>query len=206
MTDVGVIHGRFQVLHNDHLRYIMAGKSKCRHIVVGITNPDPMLTRADPADPQRSSPGANPLTYFERYTMVRAVLVEEGLSYEDFSIVPFPVNCPELYRYYVPMEGVFYLTIYDRWGQRKLEQFKSAGLRTEVLWSRPREDKGLTGTDVRERMALGEEWKHMVPPATAALVNKWEIPERLCRLYAAGQPMERSAGSKIFVRGSLSAG
>jgi hypothetical protein len=51
-----------------------------------------------------------------------------------------------VHRYYVPMEGVFYLTIYDRWGQRKLERFKSAGLKTEVLWSRPRDEKGLTGT------------------------------------------------------------
>ena len=62
MTDVGVIHGRFQVLHNDHFEYLMAAKSRCRHMVVGITNPDPSLTRSDPADPQRSSPGANPLT------------------------------------------------------------------------------------------------------------------------------------------------
>jgi len=27
--DVGVIHGRFQVLHNDHLKYLLAGKEKC---------------------------------------------------------------------------------------------------------------------------------------------------------------------------------
>lgn len=26
--DVGVIHGRFQVLHNDHLKYLLAGKEK----------------------------------------------------------------------------------------------------------------------------------------------------------------------------------
>jgi hypothetical protein len=111
-----------------------------------------------------------------------------------------------VHRYYVPMEGVFHLTIYDRWGQRELERFKSAGLKTEVLWSRPRQEKGLTGTEVRERMALGEEWEHMVPPATAALVKNWEIPERLCQLYATGNLMERSGGSKILVCGSLSAG
>jgi nicotinamide-nucleotide adenylyltransferase len=41
LYELGVIHGRFQVLHNDHLRYILAGKELCRHLVVGITNPDP---------------------------------------------------------------------------------------------------------------------------------------------------------------------
>ena len=24
--ELGVIHGRFQVLHNDHIKYLMAGK------------------------------------------------------------------------------------------------------------------------------------------------------------------------------------
>ena len=50
MIEVGVIvseHGRFQVLHNDHFKYLMAGKAQCRHLVVGITNPDPTLTRRD---------------------------------------------------------------------------------------------------------------------------------------------------------------
>ncbi|MEJ2698658.1 MAG: nicotinate-nucleotide adenylyltransferase, partial [Desulfuromonadales bacterium] len=68
--ELGVIHGRFQVLHNDHLRFLLAGKSLCRHLVVGITNPDPHLTREDPADQHRHSPLANPLTYWERYLMV----------------------------------------------------------------------------------------------------------------------------------------
>lgn len=183
MTEVGVIHGRFQVLHNDHLKYLMAGKSRCHHMVVGITNPDPTLTRSDAANPERSSPDANPLTYFERYTMMRAVLLEAGLDYGQFSVVPFPINYPDLYPYYVPIDGVFYLTIYDQWGKRKLEQFQAAGLRTEVLWSRPREQKGLTATEVRARIARGEEWKHMVPRATAELVEKWNVRERLRRMY-----------------------
>jgi len=55
MTEtMGVIHGRFQVLHHDHLNYIMTGKTRCNHLVVGITNPDPILSKEDSADPQRS--------------------------------------------------------------------------------------------------------------------------------------------------------
>ena len=57
-----VIHGRIQVLHNDHLKYLLAGKAHCRRLVVGITNPDPFLTRNENADPKRSDPLANPLT------------------------------------------------------------------------------------------------------------------------------------------------
>lgn len=47
MIRTGVIHGRFQLLHNDHLKYLLAGKARCEHLVVGITNPDPCLTKAD---------------------------------------------------------------------------------------------------------------------------------------------------------------
>ncbi len=179
MVEVGVIHGRFQVFHNDHLKYVLAGKSRCRHIVVGITNPDPLLTREDPADPQRSDPHSNPLTYYERYVMVREVLIEAGLDYDEFSIVPFPINLPELYRYYVPLDATFYLTIYDDWGRRKLEQFESLRLKTEVLWVRSLDEKGLRAGDIRRSMAMGDAWEHLVPRQTARLMKSWGIPARL---------------------------
>jgi nicotinamide-nucleotide adenylyltransferase len=136
MIEVGVIHGRFQVLHNDHLKYLLAGKSRCRHLVVGITNPDPILTRHHPADPHRSIPTENPLTYFERYIMIQAALIEAGLGIFQFSLVPLPINLPELYRFYVPMDATFFLTIYDPWGRTKLQHFESLGLKTHILWER----------------------------------------------------------------------
>ena len=180
--EIGVIHGRFQVLHNDHLEYLLAGKSRCRHLVVGITNPDPGLTRKDPADPRRSAPRANPLTYFERYTLVRRVLIESGALEKTFSVVPFPVNSPSLYGYYVPLEACFFLTIYDDWGRKKLETFRSMDLHTEVLWERTPETKGLSASTIRDRMLSREPWEHMVPAACADLMHRWSVPDRLRRL------------------------
>jgi nicotinamide mononucleotide adenylyltransferase len=181
MTDFGVIHGRFQVLHNDHLKYLLAGKARCRHLVVGITNPDPILTREDSTDPQRSDPTSNPLTFFERYQLVQASFEEVMIPLGDFSVVPFPINFPDLYKYYVPLDAVFYLTIYDQWGRKKLETFKALGLLTEVMWEKTPDEKGLTGAQVRKLMALDEPWEHLVPPSTARLLKMWGIPERLRR-------------------------
>ncbi len=178
-AETGVIHGRFQVLHNDHLAYLLAGMALCRHLVVGITNPDPILTREESADPKRSSPAANPLTYFERYVMVRAVLEEAGIEASRFSVVPFPINRPELYRYYVPLDALFFLSIYDDWGRRKLEYLTSLGLATHVLRDVPARQKGLSATDIRRRMAMNEPWEEMVPPAVVDLMKKWDIPGRL---------------------------
>jgi len=86
--ETGVIHGRFQVLHHDHLKYLLAGKELCRHLVVGITNPDPVMVREESADIKRSSLLANPLTYYERYTLIRTVLLENGVKAQDLSVVP----------------------------------------------------------------------------------------------------------------------
>lgn len=178
-TATGVIHGRFQVLHNDHLAYLLAGMALCQHLVVGITNPDPLLTKDDSADLKRSSLAANPLTYFERYVMVRAVLEEAGIEAARFSVVPFPINMPELYKYYVPLDALFFLSIYDQWGERKLDYFRSLGLSTCVLREVPESQKGLSGTDIRRRMALNEPWEDQVPLPTAHLMKKWDIPGRL---------------------------
>ncbi|MBI5569071.1 MAG: nicotinate-nucleotide adenylyltransferase [Desulfomonile tiedjei] len=182
MTEVGVIHGRFQGLHNDHLTYLLAGKARCRHLVVGITNPDPTLAKEDPADPGRSGTARNPLTYFERYTLIRAALVEAGTPWEEFSVVPLPINFPELYRHYVPLDAVFYLTIYDSWGRKKLDMFRSLGLKTEVMWEKPPSGKGITGSELRRRMIAGESWEDLVPTSSAVLMAKWRVPERLRRM------------------------
>jgi nicotinamide-nucleotide adenylyltransferase len=176
---VAVIHGRFQVLHNDHLRYLLAGKALCRHLVVGITNPDPWSTRPDSADPARSDPLANPLTYYERYRMVQAVLQAQGLGSESLSVVPLPINLPERYRFYVPMEAVFFLSIYDDWGRKKRDYFQSLGLKIHVLREVSPDEKGISGKAIREAMIQDSPWRHLVPPETAVLLKKWRIAARL---------------------------
>lgn len=178
----GVIHGRFQILHNDHLKYLLAGKERCEHLVVGITNPDPSLTKDDAADSTRSDRAANPFTYFERFQMVSAALVESGLRREEFSVVPFPINFPHLYGYYLPLDAVFYLTIYDQWGEKKLALFEDAGLRTEILWRCSCREKGLSATEVRKSLAVGEEWQHLVPQTVARLLQQWDVAARLQNL------------------------
>ena len=179
---LGVIHGRFQVLHNEHLEYLLAGKRRCEHLVVGITNPDPELTRRDAADNARAEPSSNPLTYFERYLLVRRVLEQNGTTPDRYSVVPFPVNLPHLYGHYVPLKACFFLTIYDDWGRKKLETFRSLDLQTEVLWEGTPQTKGISGSRVRERMMRGEPWDHLVPSSCSELMLEWAIPQRLCRL------------------------
>jgi nicotinamide-nucleotide adenylyltransferase len=177
----GIVHGRFQVFHNDHLTYLLAGANRCEQLIVGITNPDPSLTRADDADPHRSSAEANPLTFEERQTMIAAVLSEQQVALDRTRIVPFPVNFPELYGDYVPLDATFFLTICDPWGERKRELFESMHLNIEILWRRPLSEKGITSTDVRRRIAQGQPWHHLVPRTVATYVESIDLAGRLTR-------------------------
>ncbi|SMP74045.1 nicotinamide-nucleotide adenylyltransferase [Desulfonatronum zhilinae] len=179
MYDIGVIHGRFQVPHNDHLRYLLAGKALCRHLVVGITNPDPSLTAEMAADRKRSSALANPLTFYERLVILRDVLLEAGVSQSETTIVPLPITHPDLYRHYVPLDAVFLLSICDDWGRHKLGQFQSLGLKTHVLWDVPPEQKGISGTEVRQAMIADRPWEHLTPAATVRHCRAWNIAARL---------------------------
>ena len=177
--DEGVIHGRFQVLHNDHLKYLLAGKALCKHLIVGITNPDPSRIKVEPADPHRSGMYANPLTYLERYRLVWAALTEVGYGLNEFSVVPLPISSPEHFKYYVPMEAVFFLSIYDDWGRQKKKYFESLKLNVHVIREVGPEEKGISGSGVRHRMAGGLPWEHLVPGSVALLLKKWKIPQRL---------------------------
>jgi len=177
--DVGTIHGRFQILHNDHMKFLLAGKKFCKHLIVGITNPDPSLTKDHDSNPHRSQPIANPLTYYERYVMIKESLLEKGMAFSEFSIVPFPINVPELLKYYVPMDVVFFLSIYDDWGRQKKKYLESLGLKVHVLWEVPLEEKGLSGSDIRESMIKGEQWEHLLPSVVTKLVKKWNIINRI---------------------------
>lgn len=180
----GIIHGRFQILHKDHVKYIMAGKARCRHLIVGITNPDPLLTGEETSDPERSSRLSNPLTYYERFLLVKTVMKENNVGPDDYSVVPFPVNKPELYRYYVPREALYFLTIYDDWGRQKLKYFQSLNLETQVLWEVSAEQKGMSSSTIRKLMTANEPWEHMVPQGVASLMHRWRIPERLIGIQA----------------------
>lgn len=176
---IGVIHGKFQPVHNDHLKYLLAAKSRCNFLYVGITNPDPTLTKAMPEDPARSKPSNNPFTYWERFLMVEAALIEAGIKREEFAIVPFPINYPELLKYYAPKGARYYTVIYDAWGVKKAEMLRSLGLDVEVMWERRLAEKGLSGTEVRKRMATNGDWRSMVPSAVADIIERLGLDKRV---------------------------
>lgn len=170
MDQLGVIHGRFQGLHLGHMEYLLAGAERCEHLLVGVTNFDPVLAPADLARLHRDR-ADNPFTYYDRMVMIRDSLTEAGLDRTRFDIIPFPVEYPEHIRNFAPPEAVYYMTIYDQWGRHKYEVLKNLGLHVEIMWVRDDSQRLTSGTEVRRRIAQNEPWEQLVPPAVYRYVT-----------------------------------
>ena len=180
MDKIGVIHGRFQVLHKDHVKYLLAGKARCKRLIIGICNPEPDLTRYTSTNPHRSKRSANPMTYYERAECIRLAMLEAGVSESELMIVPFPVNYPEKLANYVPMDAVFYITIYDEWGREKYHMLKQElGLKVTVLWTVPLEEKGISASTIRECICSHTDWDFYVPPCVYQYITEHRIDERI---------------------------
>lgn len=157
MDKVGVTHSRFQLLHNDHMKYLLAGKERCEHLIIGICNPEVDLTKYTDANPHRSKKSSNPLTYFERMECIKYSMIEAGVKQEEFDIVPFPINFPHKIFNYAPLDAKYYMTIYDEWGEEKLKSLQNdLKLDVEVLWRVTLENKGISASDVRKCIQEGK--------------------------------------------------
>lgn len=163
MVELGFIHGRFQLFHNDHLKYALLAKEQCEKLIVGITSPENLNLLREEVDPHRSNASANPFTFYERFNMVKLALMEAGIKREEFEIIPYPIERPEILYNYIPTSATSFFTIYDDWGYEKLHRLKELGYGTVVLFDT--REKAMCSTEIRQKIVEECDWKQMVPPA-----------------------------------------
>lgn len=175
---IGVVNGRFQPLHHGHMEYIFEAKKLCQKLIVGITNPDTDSFAVSKANPHRSTSEGNPFTYYERMEMIRDTLIDSGLDFSTFDVVPFPINSPKLIHCYVPKKATIFFTVYDSWGADKIGRLKHNGFATKTLWERSPDAKITTGSEIRNRIAHDKEWGHLVPSAVYRYITERELTNR----------------------------
>lgn len=180
VIELGFIHGRFQMFHNDHLNYALLAKQQCEKLIVGITSPENTSLIREEVDPHRSEAAANPFTYYERYNMVKLALLEAGVKREDFEIVPYPIERPEILYNYVPLYATSFFTIYDQWGYEKLDRLKELGYGTVVLFDN--REKNMCSTEIRQKIVDGTNWKDMVPNAVYKYIMENGLTEKVIKL------------------------
>ncbi len=169
LTRLGMIHGRFQPFHNGHLEYLHLARERCQTLIIGITNPDPLQTAEEETSEHRHLDGANPFTFTERQMMIREVLFDEGVSLDRVIFIPFPVNLPDRWRYYVPAGAVQYIRVFSPWEQAKVDRLRAFGYRVEIL--QPGVEKRVEATEIRRRLTAGENWRELVPPGVARVIR-----------------------------------
>lgn len=97
-------------------------------------------------------------------SIIRDVLLGEGIEREEFDIVPYPIETLELIHYYIPDGVCHFITILDQWGTYKKQRIESLGYPVEVLWNSKK--KGISSTMIRQAIYHHEEWKKYVPEKT----------------------------------------
>lgn len=177
---IAVISGRFQVLHKQHLEYIQLAMNNTEHLIIGITNQNPIKeVGTNQEDPNRTNIRNNPFTYYERYMMIKNTMLEEGYLPEQFDIVPFPIEEPYYLKNYLPKNAIHFLTIFDDWGRKKKQILEDAGFLVEVLKDCPFEDKYICSTHIRKMISDNQEWKHLVPYAVFKYIVENKLDQRI---------------------------
>ena len=111
-----------------------------------------------------------------------------GVAESDFTIVPFPINYPELLLNYVPRNAVFYMTIYDEWGVEKYNLLnKQLGLRVKLIRKTTLANKGISSSDIRAAIANDCEWKECVPESVYRYLIDNNIIHRIKSLMNEGE-------------------
>lgn len=182
----GSVHGRFQPLHNGHLKYILTAKERCDFLWVGITQYNIRALLESPQDPHRQEQVHNPLTFHERMEMITQALLDNGLSIHEFDIVPFPIETPDCLPDFLLTSVPVFTTINDQWNRHKIKVLEDIGYEVIVLW----EDliKDINGIKIRELISLGDEsWKEKVPSATIQVIEKYCIANRIKQIWGSSK-------------------
>ncbi len=166
----GMIHGRFQPFHLGHLTYMRAALELCRTLIIGITNPDPTAIREEAEASHRHRDEANPYSFFQRQMMIRDTLLDEGVDLRRAVFIPFPINFPERWRYYLPPGTVQFIRVFSDWEHKKVARFQEAGYEVRVL--HPGAEKEVEARDIRALMASGGDWRSLVPGAVARAIDR----------------------------------
>ena len=165
----GMILGRFQPFHLEHLRYFKLVFEQSDKVIVGITNPDPSTILADKASDHRHLPEANPLTFIERLMMIQEALRDAGYPMERIFIVPIPIHHPDRWKYYIPEDTAIFVVAYSPWEREKAERLQSAGYKVVIV---KHLEKEISGRQIRSLLKSDGDWEKLVPAAVARFMRR----------------------------------
>ena len=170
----GFICGRFQPVHFGHFEFISYAAKQVDKLFVGITNPYKNAFNYSQNDKQRCRPESNLFSYEERKKMI-TTLAMEYLTNRRIEVIPCDLNRLGEILSELPTNIILMHTIYDNWGDEKLDLLKKTNKKIKILWKR--RDKITKATDVRYNIVNDRDWVHLVPETTQIQIIKIGIDE-----------------------------
>ncbi|MGD1061034.1 MAG: nicotinamide-nucleotide adenylyltransferase [Methanomassiliicoccales archaeon] len=178
-----LVIGRFQPFHRGHLEVIRTISEDCDTVTIGI------------GSAQFSHTIENPFTAGERHLMISRALKDARV--EDYFLVPIiDINRYAVWVSHVVSLVPLFQAIYSN-NPLTRRLFEEAGfeVRDSPMFNR----EVYSGTEIRRRMIVGEDWRTAVPSAVAEVVEEIDGVNRLKELTRGNPPLrygdEPSEGS-----------
>ncbi|MEM3444561.1 MAG: nicotinamide-nucleotide adenylyltransferase [Thermoplasmata archaeon] len=160
--------GRFQPLHLGHLKVVNFVLNRCEELILGI------------GSAQYSHTPENPFSAGERFEMLTAVLKEKMAAIKIFIVPITDVHNHNLWVSHVESLVPRFDLVYASNPLTEL-LFSKRGYRVEPV---PVYDRTtFSSSEVRRRMALGENWEELVPPEVANYIKRIDGVKRVKVLY-----------------------
>ncbi|WP_243794482.1 cytidyltransferase [Saccharopolyspora gloriosae] len=170
MDRLSCVTGRYQPVHEQHLELFEIALRDADHLIIAITNPDPVARQEESTSAHRHLAEANPFTYFERARLLYTALADRGRA-EQTTIVPFDLTRPECWPHYVPLRARQVVRAYSDWERHKAGLLADAGYRLTMLDGDPATK--VSATDIRARLAgKTATWTDMVPASIAPILTE----------------------------------
>ena len=150
-----LVVGRFQPFHYGHMDVIRKCAAESEHLIIGI------------GSAQYSHYPTDPFTAGERYLMINNSLVDEGIT--NYSIVPIEdLNRFSVWvAHVVSMAPPFKRVYTNNPVTKRLFEESGYEIRNSPLYDRT----VYSGTEIRRRIVHDEEWRPLVPPAVADVID-----------------------------------
>lgn len=147
--------GRFQPFHKGHLQVVRSIAKKCDSLIIGI------------GSAQYSHTYENPFTAGERHLMISRALKDEGL-HEYFLVPIVDINRYSVWvSHVVSLVPPFEVVFTNNNLTRRLFSEAAYEVRDSPMFNR----EIFSGTEIRRRMSIGHDWRELVPPAVAKVID-----------------------------------
>lgn len=182
---IGMVHGRFQPFHHEHLEYVLWGIAKSNKCFIAITQPDIHNLSDTKGASHRAKSEGNPFTFEERKRMVELSLVRLGILSNRYEIIKFDLDNME--KSFEDLKVINsgdlptqFVKVFSDWEEYKKGKFIDLGLDVVEICEAHKEyaSKNVTGTLVRELIFSKRNWKDYVPFGTQMVVEDSERSKR----------------------------